>query len=175
MQVLETERLILRRYCLDDVDALGSLYADPRFTRFLDPPRSHEEVRADVCAFIEEYETVGYGFYATLLKPDGQFIGRCGLLTQWIEGEEEVEVAYGIAPAFWGRGLATEAARALKYYALEALGFSRVISIVDKQNVASQRVAEKNGMSVEKTVVLDGHKCFIYAVHKHGAPTSIPF
>jgi ribosomal-protein-alanine N-acetyltransferase len=174
MNVLETERLILRHYCLDDVEALAALYADPQFTRFLDPPTSKEDIRADLCAFIEEYKTVGYGFYATLLKPDGLFIGRCGLLRQWIEGVKEVEVAYGIAPAYWGQGLATEAAGALKEYAFETLGCSRVISLVDKHNLASQRVAEKNGMSVAKTILLDGHECFLYVVQKESETTSSP-
>ncbi len=166
MQVLETERLLLRHYSLEDLDAMVALYAEPKFVRFFDPPGSREQIRADMCAFIEDYKTLGYGFYTTLLKPDRRFIGRCGLLTQLIGGVKEIEVAYGIAPAYWGQGYATEAARALKTYAFEQLGFSRVISIVATQNVASQRVAAKNGMVIEKRFVSHGQDCFLYMVEK---------
>jgi ribosomal-protein-alanine N-acetyltransferase len=164
MTIAETERLLLRHYSLADCDDLAALYADPEFTRFLDPPNSREAVRDDIAAFIAEYETIGYGFYATVYKPEERFIGRCGLLTQWIEGVKEIEVAYGIAPAYWGQGLATEAARALKEYAFRQLGMPRLVSIVDHANVASQRVAEKNGMHRERSIELDGHRCYLYAV-----------
>jgi [ribosomal protein S5]-alanine N-acetyltransferase len=120
-------------------------------------------------AFIEEYDTIGYGFYATLYKPENRFIGRCGLLTQWIEGKKEMEVAYGLAPADWGRGLATEAAQAVKAYAFANFDVPRLISLVDPQNIASQRVAEKNGMTYKKTILFDGHLCRLYVVRREEA------
>src|SRR5436305_10505937 len=166
MSVIETERLILRHLRPEDADALAALYADPEFMRFFDGLNADpaDEARADVEWWLKAYETAGYGFYATVLKADDRFIGRCGLLTQTIDGSPELEVAYGIAPAYWGRGLATEAARALKDYAFRAFAPPRVISIVDTKNYASQRVAEKNGMESLRTISFHGHECFLYAV-----------
>lgn len=162
MKIAETERLLLRHYSLTDLDELAALYADPDFTRFLHGPSSREQVREDIVAFIQEYETIGYGFYATIYKPEARFIGRCGLLNQQIEGIPEIEVAYGIAPAYWGRGLGTEAARAVKEYGFRQFGFRRLISIIDHANVASQRVAEKNGMHRERSI----HSCYLYVVEQ---------
>jgi ribosomal-protein-alanine N-acetyltransferase len=96
-----------------------------------------------------------------------RFIGRCGLLTHVIDGVREAEVAYGIAPAYWGRGLATEAARAIKEYGFQQFGFPRLTSIVDKLNLASGRVAEKNGMHVEKTITFHGHDCYLYVIDRN--------
>jgi [ribosomal protein S5]-alanine N-acetyltransferase len=167
-KLLETERLILRHLVLDDLDDMAALYADVDFTRFFGGPSSREQARADIDAFMVEYDTIGYGFYATLLKPENRFIGRCGLLTQQLDGMREVEVAYGIAPGYWGRGLATEAARAVKEYAFRRFDFRRLVSIVDQENVASQRVAEKNGMRVERQIEFDGHPCYLYVIKRSG-------
>jgi [ribosomal protein S5]-alanine N-acetyltransferase len=87
-------------------------------------------------------------------------------LSKQLDGMREVEVAYGIAPAYWGRGLATEAARAVKEYAFRRFDFRRLVSIVDQENVASQRVAEKNGMRVERQIEFDGHPCYLYVIER---------
>jgi ribosomal-protein-alanine N-acetyltransferase len=166
MMIAETERLILRHLQLEDLDALAALYADPDFTHFFGGTGSREDALNDIQAFIEEYESAGYGFYATLYKPDKRFIGRCGLLTQWIDGTKEMEVAYGIAPAYWGRGLATEAARAIKSYAFSRFDVARLISIVHQQNIASQRVAEKNGLHYERDIDFEGERCRLYVVRR---------
>ena len=92
------------------------------------------------------------GLLATIHKETGKFIGRCGLLPWTIEGQREVEVAYTIAQEYWGQGLATEAAKAILQYGFKQLHLSRLICLIDPENIASQRVAEKIGMSVEKKV-----------------------
>jgi [ribosomal protein S5]-alanine N-acetyltransferase len=158
--VLETERLILRHLRLEDLDDLAALYANPEFMRFFGGPSTstREELRSRIETRIEEYATIGYGFYATIHKPDRRFIGRCGLLTQWIAGAKEMEV--------WGRGLATEAALAIKEYAFRRFDAPRLISIVDRENIASRRVAEKNGMRLEKEFEFEGYPCCLYVVDR---------
>ena len=89
------------------------------------------------------------GLWATILKETGQFIGRCGLLPWTIDGQDEVEVAYLIDKALWGQGLGTEAARGIRDYALDKLGLTRLVCLIDKSNLASIRVAEKIGMAFE--------------------------
>lgn len=175
MLIAETERLILRYFQEDDVDGLAELYIDPLFTRFFGGPGTWEDARDDIPVFIKANETNGIGFYATIYKPENRFIGRCGLLAQSVDGTKELEVAYGISSAYWGRGLGTEAARALKYYAFSHYDVPRVISIVNQENVASQRVATKNGMRYEKDIDFEGERCRLYVIRREEVePYNLP-
>src|SRR5512140_362041 len=99
MVILETPRLILRHEVITDLDDLYALYCDPEITRYIpDAPRNYEETRLEL-----EWHQHGHpkypelGLWATILKENGEFIGRCGLLPWTIEGRQEVEVAYTIA------------------------------------------------------------------------------
>jgi ribosomal-protein-alanine N-acetyltransferase len=166
MTVLETDRLILRRFTLDDVEPLAAIYADPDITRFLGGPRTVEETRGQVQWAMEFFDQHGVGFLATVLKETGELIGRCGILLQIIDGDHYVEVAYGIAASHWGRGLATEAARALKEHGFRDHGYSRMISLVAPDNHASRRVAEKNGMHYDRDVKFKGHDLRLYLVER---------
>lgn len=150
--VLETERLRLRRLRLDDVDDLAALYRDPEVRRFFpEGVLSREETREELEWAIQVcYPRHGFGLWATILKETGEFIGRCGLLPWIIEGRAEVEVAYTLARAHWGRGLATEAARAIVAHGFATLPVTRLICLIDAGNAASIRVAEKLGMTFER-------------------------
>lgn len=173
MRVLETERLLLRHLCREDLEDLAALGANPEFTRFFGGPQPIEVARERVAVYLErvsaEYASTGTGFYATIYRPEGRFIGRCGLLWQEIDGARELEIAYGIAPAYWGRGLATEAARALKEYAFRRYDVPRLISLVHPENIASRRVAWKNGMRCARQVEFDGGPCDVYVVERADA------
>ena len=156
---------------MQDLDALWALYCDPDITRFIpDAPRSHAEAREEL-----EWHMHGHphypelGLWATIHKETGQFIGRCGLLPWTIDGQREVEVAYTIAREYWGQGLATEAARGILEYGFAQLHLSRLICLIDPENVASQKVAEKIGMSLERNVdgwEGDGIPFLIYSITK---------
>jgi ribosomal-protein-alanine N-acetyltransferase len=90
------------------------------------------------------------GLWATVHKEMGKFIGRCGLLPWTIDGQDDVEVAYTISEEYWGQGLGTEVAQAILQYGFEKLNLSRLICLIDSENIASQKVAEKIGMAFEK-------------------------
>jgi len=90
------------------------------------------------------------GLWATIHKETGKFIGRCGLRPWTIDRQNEVEVAYLISKAYWGQGLGTEAAQSILDYGFEKLNLSRLICLIDKENLASIKVAEKIGMTFEK-------------------------
>lgn len=152
--ILETNRLLLRHQTLDDLDALWALYCNPEITKFIpDAPRSYEEAREEL-----EWHMHGHprhpelGLWATIHKETGKFIGRCGLLPWEIEEKQEVEIAYTLAQEYWGQGLATEAAKSILQYGFEILKLRRMICLIDPENVASQHVAEKIGMRLEKKV-----------------------
>jgi RimJ/RimL family protein N-acetyltransferase len=169
--ILETKRLILRRQVIGDLGALRELYCDPEVTKYIpDAPKTRDEAREEL-----EWHMNGHpgrpelGLWATVLKENGKFIGRCGLLPWTIDGRDEVEVAYTIAQEYWGRGLGSEVALAILQYGFEKLGLRRLICLIEPDNVASQKVAEKIGMRLERTIDGiggDGILTCIYAVRE---------
>jgi ribosomal-protein-alanine N-acetyltransferase len=169
--ILETARVYLRRPVPGDLDDLFALYRDPQITRYIpDAPKNYAETREELEWFLNGHPRhPELGLWATIHKPSGQFIGRCGLLPWTIDGREEVEVAYTIARAYWGQGLATEVARALVTYGFDTLKLEHLICLIDPGNTASRRVAEKIGMRLEREVdgwEGDGIPFWIYALEK---------
>ena len=168
MMILETKRLLLRRFVTNDLDDLFKFYSDPDVIRYIpDAPRSYEETREEL-----EWHRNGHpkfselGLWATIYKETGQFIGRCGLLPWTIDGQHEVEVAFAFAKAYWGQGLATEAAQALVHYGFEHLGLSRLICLIDHDNEGSIKVATKIGMTFEKESKDEYGPFLVYAINK---------
>lgn len=152
MIILETERLRLRHLVMDDLEALYALYRDPQVRQYFpEGTLTLQETREELEWFLHGHpRQPELGLWATVLKAPGKFVGRCGLLPWTIDGQSEVEVAYLIDKAYWGRGLGTEAARAVRDYGFEQLGLARLICLIDQDNLASIRVAEKIGMAFEK-------------------------
>jgi RimJ/RimL family protein N-acetyltransferase len=150
--ILETERLAMRHFVPEDIDALAALYRDPEVRRYFpEGTLSDAETRAELEWYLHGHpDRPELGLWATMLKDSGQFIGRCGLLPWTIDDQEEIEIAYMISKSYWGQGLGTEAARGIRDYAFEQLGLKRLICVIDEQNQASIRVAEKIGMTFEK-------------------------
>ena len=152
MKILETKRLILRHLELTDLEALFALYSDPEVKRYIpDAPLTLAEAKKELEWFLNGHpKQPELGLWATIHKETGQFIGRCGLLPWEIDGRSEVEVAYLIDKAHWGQGLGTEAAQAILDYGFENLRLSRLICLIERENSASMRVAEKIGMTLER-------------------------
>jgi ribosomal-protein-alanine N-acetyltransferase len=150
--ILETNRIVLRRIVLDDLDSLFMFYSDPDVTKHIpDAPKSYEEVKEE----LEWHMNVNpdhpeLGLWATIHREKGDFIGRCGLIPWKLDGQNEVEVAFALSRAYWGQGLASEVARGLVQYAFEILKLSRLVCLIEEENQASIRVATKIGMSFEK-------------------------
>lgn len=172
--ILETPRLILRHQVLDDLDDLFRLYRDPEIRKYFpEGTLSRDDTREELEWHLHGHPTrPELGLWATIHKETGRFIGRCGLLPWTIEGQAEVEIAYLLDKAFWHQGLATEAARGILQYGFETLNLSRLICMIDPQNFASQRVAERIGMTFEKQVDEyegDALPFFIYSIHKPAA------
>ena len=152
MIILETNRLILRRLVLADLDALFALYSDPEIRRYFpEGTLSYEETKEEVEWFLNGHpEQPQLGLWATIHKESNQFIGRCGLLPWTIDQRPEVEVAYLLDKAYWGQGLGTEAAQAVLDYGFEQLGLSRLVCFIDPENLASMKVARNIGMTFER-------------------------
>jgi ribosomal-protein-alanine N-acetyltransferase len=150
--LIETEHLIIRHFSPDDVEALTTiLFSDPEVMHFsLSGIRSKKQTKEFIQWCIKTYEQVGFGQYALVLKENNSLIGCCGFFTETIDDQIETELSYRLGKTFWGKGLATEAAKACRDYAFIKLNIKRLISIIDPNNYPSIRVAEKLGFKLEK-------------------------
>ena len=164
--VLETERLLLRNFTLDDVPALEAVIGDPAAMTWYAAPFDHDGVIAWIERNLNRYQYEGHGLWAVVLKSSGEFIGDCGCVVQEVEGKKAIEIAYHVRRNLWGNGYATEAARACIDFAFNKLGAQRVISMIRPGNISSRRVAEKNGLTCEKIVFWKGFDHCLYAKDK---------
>ncbi|HKP25577.1 MAG TPA: GNAT family N-acetyltransferase [Dongiaceae bacterium] len=166
MKILETDRLLMRRLLASDLDDLYALYRDPEIRRYFpEGTLTLEETREELAWFLNGHpDHPELGLWATIHKPTGQFIGRCGLLPWTIDGVNEVEIAYLIAKPWQRQDLGAEAARALVRHGFETLGLKRLIALIDPAHEASIRTAEKAGLTHWKTTELDGVRSVVYAV-----------
>ncbi|HEY8562006.1 MAG TPA: GNAT family N-acetyltransferase [Pyrinomonadaceae bacterium] len=154
MKITETPRLILRQFTPEDAARNYEIYTDPDNMKFLGKmPESIEFERYHLQRHIDNYyKARGFGLWAVVLKETGALIGRCGLILQPVEGEEVIEVSYLIDNPFWGKGYAPEAARACLRLGFEKYEFASIVAMINPENTASVRVAEKIGMRYEKEV-----------------------
>jgi RimJ/RimL family protein N-acetyltransferase len=149
---IETERLLLRPWRpAEDVDALSAVNADPAVMRWVTPnrPLRREETAEQVDRIVRHWDEHGFGLWAVTPRDDGAAcIGFAGLaIPSFLPAVlPAVEVGWRLAPEWWGRGLATEAAQASVRHGFEALGLRSIVSIIDGRNERSLRVAEKLGM-----------------------------
>jgi ribosomal-protein-alanine N-acetyltransferase len=148
---LSTNRLLLREYVESDWQSVLEYQRDSRYLRFYAwNDRTEADVRAFVQAFIDaksEQPRVKYSFAVTL-KTNGQLIGNCNLRKNQLE-DRVAEIGYEIAPAHWGKGYATEAARAIVAFGFDELKLHRIAAWCITENTASVRVLEKLGMRLE--------------------------
>lgn len=178
---LETERLILREFTIDDLDAFAWLLAEPEVMRFSlsGPIQDREHAREYLQKWIlDHYVQYGYGVYAVITKADNTLIGFIGLINQMVDGENKTELTYRLHPRYWGQGLAIEACKVACHHAFSYLGIQELISIIDPANIRSLKVAEHIGMSFWKETLFYDTSAKIFALKndlifhfKHVTPT----
>ena len=141
--VLETERLILREFHAEDVDALTKVISDPETMSYYPAPFDRTGVKEWIERNQRRYARDGHSLWAMILRGDRELIGDCGLVRQDVDGEPLVEIGYHVRRDLWRNGYATEAARACRDYGFSRLQAERLISLIRSDNQASRRVAEK--------------------------------
>jgi ribosomal-protein-alanine N-acetyltransferase len=167
MKILETQRLVLRTLGPNDLDGLFALYRDPEVRRYFpEGTLTYEQTREELDWFLQGGDPAHpeLGLWATIHKDSGRFIGRCGLIPWTIDGNEEVEVAYLLAKAYWRQGLGAEIAEALVRYGFQQLRLTRLIALIDPANRASIGTAEKAGFRFERRIEHEGSPCSLYAI-----------
>ncbi|MCG8352950.1 MAG: GNAT family N-acetyltransferase [Chloroflexales bacterium] len=171
MTVLETERMTLRQMNMRDVANLRGIFSDPEAMRYYPGTKDDAETRRWIQWNLDSYAQHGIGLWIATLKDSEQFAGQCGLVVQDVEGVVEIEIGYLFLRRLWGQGLATEAAQACRDYGFDQLGLTRLVSLIHVRNMASCRVAEKVGMTLEKEIIKWQKPICVYALAKHEAPS----
>ena len=156
MQILETDRLILRHLSLDeDAEFILQLVNEPSWLKFIGDKsvRTLEDARAYILnGPLEMYSRLGFGLYLVELKEAGVSIGMCGLIKR--DSLADVDIGFAFLPQYWGRGYAYEAAAAVLAYGRNAHDLKRIVAITSVDNDSSVRLLEKLGLSFEGMVKL---------------------
>jgi ribosomal-protein-alanine N-acetyltransferase len=149
--VIETERLLLRRFRPDDLDAVARWQADPVFMRHMGPLLSRAESKAALERYEAHWREYGFGLLAACDKATGNVIGRTGVQYHraW---PHDPEVGWSLDPGWWGKGRATEMGTACLRWGFDDLGFRRLVSITTEANLASRRVMEKLGFELHEVI-----------------------
>lgn len=153
--VIETERLILRKFTTEDAPFMLKLLNTPAWLRFIGDRNVHtvEEAKQFLLnGYLKSYKTHGFGFYLAMEKTTQNPIGMCGLVKR--NTLEDVDIGFAFLPDFVGKGYGFEAASATLNYAENVLKLEKVIAIVDAENVVSIALIKKIGLQFERMVRL---------------------
>lgn len=164
-----TERLEHRAMTVDDAEAFYALNSHPDVMRYTGEPPigSVDECRQAILSY-PDFESVGYGRWACVLKETREMIGFCGL--KYLPELGETDIGYRFLPEFWGQGLATEACVACVRFGFETIGLKRILGIVLPDNAASIRVLEKIGMKPEGPAQYDGFDVLRFSIDRGAYP-----
>lgn len=163
--VLETERLILRAFTMDDVAPLAAIHGDERTMLYLGGVTDGTLLGAydKILAYLGHWALNGFGRWAVVEKASGRMIGRTGFLDapdEW----PGTELGWTFLREMWGKGYATEAAIAARDFGFGTLGMERVFSMIHPENTPSQAVARRLGETPWKPFTFKGHDNMLWSV-----------
>jgi ribosomal-protein-alanine N-acetyltransferase len=163
--MLETPRLILRPFTIEDLDRMAELMANKDFMRFSMGPKTLEETQKDFLEKVINWDRDGLpSQFAMIIRSSSALVGYCGFFHHEVDGKMEIEIGYRLDSNFWNRGLTTEAARAVRNHGFRDLKLDYVISLIHPENNPSRRVAEKNGMTLERETTFRGFPTFVFSI-----------
>ncbi len=168
LQNYSTERLFIRPLEKSDCYLWDSYFENNENLKFLNLNNELTNAEKSVQWIdnqIRRYNNNLYGLMALFLKDTNVLIGQCGLLTQELEGRLQLEIGYHIKPEYWHQGFATEAAKFFKQLAFDHKLSEEIISIINIDNIGSQKVARNNGMTVSKQIIYKSMPVYIYSTH----------
>lgn len=161
---IETERLKLRPLSMDDLEVMHKIWVDPGVRKYLwdDEVIPLEQASSVIEESVALFEKNGSGLWVISPKDESIAIGFCGYF--FFHDPPELELIYGVATEVWGKGFATEAAKAMIRYGFDELSFDRIQASTDAPNRASVRVMEKAGMVFDKRVITNGLDTIYYSM-----------
>ena len=164
--MLETERMRLLPWKPDDWLLLRPIASDPAVMRYISDgkPWPDERIREFVSRQLAHFDKFGYCLRKLVHKETSEMIGFCGL--QPLDGTPETEIGWWLARAWWGKGLATEAARTALHDGFERAGLERIVAVAMPANRASLHVMEKLGMKYERETTHRGFSVVLYAASR---------
>lgn len=165
--VLETDRLLFRKFTMDDAELIYDLNLDPEVTKYTkDPMRDVEHAKSVLKEVIlTQYTLYGHGRWALFLRENGEFIGWCGL--KYRPEIDEIDLGYRFKKQYWGKGYATEAAIATVQYGFDKLNLKTITGRALPGNDASVKVLEKCGMKYIGMQNIDGYDHITYLIIKN--------
>lgn len=167
---IETARLQLKPFVTADIDPLYDLWTEPSVRKYLwdDLIISRSTAVEVVQSSLDNFAESGFGYWAICLKQAPELIGFCGLRYFQEDGVDgkEVEILYGLDPKYWGRGLATEAAKAILRFGFEQIGLKQILAGADPPNQDSFRVIQRIGMSFSHRAKVGGLDAIYYVLHR---------
>ncbi len=152
-KVLQIDNFTMRPLQISNLDALAAIWADSEVTRFLPSrgvPISRQNTEKSLKSFVKHWQQRGYGIWAIIENCSSQMIGYCGL--RYLDELDEIEVLYGLTKTYWGRGIATKAAKAAISYGFNVANLDKLIAMTLTDNLASRRVIEKAGLEYKKQI-----------------------
>ena len=163
--MIETERLVLRRFRSDDRDTVARWNADPGFTRHLAGVQTRAQSDDAFDRWERHWQERGFGLLAVEWRESGELIGRAGpqYHRMW---PHDPEVGWALDPAWWGRGIATEAGSATVAWSFGELGFERVVSITTEANHASRNVMAKLGFTLHAQLPSEWGLLWVHALDR---------
>lgn len=167
MKILETERLILREYTMDDIEDLSKILLDEYTMRFYDKKFSKDYVERWIKWNLNNYKDFGFGLFVIIKKDTNEFIGDCGITIQKINNQYRPEVGYHINKNFWKQGYAKEAGKAVIEWAFKNTTFNTLYSYMTSENIPSQNTAKSIGMSFLEQYLDDGIPHHVYYIERN--------
>ena len=161
---VQTERLVLRKFTAEDLDAAYILFNDDEVQKYLSQKnrRNREQLEVLLAKSINYWEKRGFGLFCVTEKNVGKMIGYCGF--QYFDNTTDIEIIFGYLKEFWGKGFATEAAKGCLKFGFEKLEFEKVLAATVPENVASRVVLEKLHMKCEENSVHYDMNLLIFSI-----------
>ena len=165
--ILETPRLILRPFAPQDLDRMAELMANNEFMRFSVGQLTREQTQERFLDRVIRWNQEGLpSQFAMIMRSSRALLGYCGFFHHEVDGKMEIEIGYRLDSSFWNLGLTTEAAHAVRDHGFRDLNLDYVISLIQPGNLPSRRVAEKNGMTLERETTFRGFRVFVFSMNR---------